>query len=66
MFTKNLLAIALVSALGFSVSAQARDFDHRDGYQGSHRVEHRDNFRHGHRAARHHHHHRHAGHHGQR
>ena len=66
MFSKNLFMLALVSALGFSMSAaQARDFDHRDGQRGFHRVDHRDNFRHGHHTA-HHRHHRHARHHDYR
>ena len=64
MFTKNLFVVAILAALGLSVStAQARDFDHRAGYQGSHRTAHHDNQRHGHHAS-HHRHHRHFRHHG--
>ncbi len=59
MLTKKLIAAALVSALGLSMSvAEARDFDHRAG--GFTKVRHGD-FRHGHKMrhqARHHHFHR--------
>ena len=68
MFTRKLFALAILAALGFSLSAaQARDFGPRDGYHASHRVAHRDDFRHEHRA-RHHHRdsHRHHRHHWQR
>lgn len=66
MLTKNLFVVAMLAALGLSVStAQARDFDHRGGFQGSHRTAQHDNFRHGHHVSHHRHHsHRHFRHHG--
>ena len=64
MLSKKLIAVALVSALGLSVSvAQARDFDHRDhrgsGYTA---VSRHGDFRHGHHVRHsHHRHHAHRG-----
>ena len=47
MFTKKLLGVALLTALGLSVSAvQAASFDHRD--RGFHQTARHGEFRHGH------------------
>jgi len=47
MFTKKLLGVALLIALGLSVSAaQAAGFDHRD--RGFHQTARHGEFRHGH------------------
>ena len=47
MFTKKLLGVALLTALGLSVSAvQAAGFDHRD--RGFHQTARHGEFRHGH------------------
>ena len=63
MLTKKLFALALVSALGLSVSAaQAQGFDHRDrGFQHNER---HGEFRHAHHARHNSHHNRfdHRGH----
>jgi hypothetical protein len=57
MLTKKLFALALVSALGLSVSAaQAQGFDHRD--RGFHHTARHGEFRHGHQARHHSHHNR--------
>lgn len=66
---KKLFALALVSALGFAMSAaQAQGNDHRDGNRGFHHNSQHGDFRHGHQARhhRHHHHHRHHFNHGHR
>ena len=58
MLTKKLFALALVSALGLSVSAaQAQGFDHRD--RGYHHTAQHGEFRHGHHVRHHGHHNRH-------
>ena len=63
MLSKKLIAAALASALGLSVSvAQARDFDHRGG--GFKPVARHGEFRHGHHVR--HSHHRHNVHRGYR
>ena len=57
---KKLLALALLSALGLSMSAaQAAGFDHRD--RGFHQTARHGEFRNGHNV-RHHHRHHHNGH----
>ena len=57
---KKLFALALVSALGLSISAaQAQGFDHRDGNRGFHQTNGHGEFRHGHPVRHHGHHHRH-------
>ena len=57
MFSKKLVALAIVSALGLSVSAaQAAGFDHRDS--GFHQTARYDNVRHGHHVKHHRHHNR--------
>ena len=58
MLTKKLFALALVSALGLSVSAaQAQGSDHRD--RGFHNSARHGEFRHGQQARHHGHHNRH-------
>jgi hypothetical protein len=59
MLTKKLFALALVSALGLSVSAaQAQGVDHRD--RGFHHTAQHGEFRHGHQVRHHAHHNRHV------
>ena len=58
MFTKKLLGVALLIALGLSVSAaQAAGFDHRD--RGFHHSARHGEYRHGHHVRHHSHHNRH-------
>ena len=60
MLTKKLFALALVSALGLSVSAAqaAQRFDHGD--RGFHQTARHGEFRHGHNVRHHSHHNRHS------
>ena len=59
MLSKKLFALALVSALGLSMSAaQAKGFEHRE--RGFHHTAHHGEFRHGHHARHHSHHNQHS------